>query len=240
MKRLVIAVLLFTSAFLQNVTLVAGQQTVTLSPIADNYADSKYPMMAYGSRTTFLYVGNSYDRAQDIWGHERIYIRFDLTGLPRNRVVVQATLWLWQYYAPKSSQTYEAYRVLGEWNETTQNWNNQPSWASTKTSETVAPPQAQIAVEWNIASDVEAWYSGHARNYGTMIKVAKEEQVQDTSSGFWSREYPVEEWKPRLIIVLRGDPTFTYTVRLGLVGLSGNLTSTVSVDGEQPRAGIRF
>lgn len=231
MKRLVIAALLFMSAFLQNVTLVAGQRTVALYSIADNYADSKYPSSAYG-RVPALYVGNSYDHAQDIWGSERIYIRFNLTELPKRRIIMQATLRLWQYYAPASEQTYEAHRVLADWNETAENWNNQPPWASAKTSDVVAPPRREVAVEWDITSDVKAWYGGEAENYGTVIKVANEGHVRDASSGFWSREYPVDEWKPRLVVVLRGDPAFTYTVTLSLTGLSGNATSTVSVDGE--------
>ena len=168
MKRLVIAALLFMSLFLQNATLVAGQATVALYPVADTYADSKYPSSAYG-RVPALYVGNSYDHAQDIWGSERIYIRFNLTELPKRRIIMQATLRLWQYYAPASEQTYEAHRVLGDWNETAENWNNQPPWASAKTSDAVGPPRREVAVEWDITSDVKAWYSGDAENYGTCL-----------------------------------------------------------------------
>jgi len=212
-----------------------GQVSVTLQASADNYADSKYPHAAYG-HVSALYVGNSYDpshaHGQELWGSERIYIRFNLTELPKGRMIMQATLRLWQYYAPASEQIYEAHRVLGDWDEYDENWNNQPPWASAKTSDVVAPPRREVAVDWDITSDVKAWYSGEARNYGTVIKVASEGHVRDASSGFWSREYPVDEWKPRLIVVLRGDPAFTYTVTLSLTGLSGNETSTVSLDGE--------
>jgi hypothetical protein len=69
-----------------------------------------------------------------------------------------------------------------------------------------------------------------------MIKAAKEEHAIDASSGFWSREYPVgshEEWKPKLVILLQGEPTMTYAVSLTIVGLPNVLTTTISVDGQE-------
>ena len=234
MKKILLATLLVMGALLQSLTLVQAQESVALYSAADNYADSKYPILGKYGKTSFLYVGNSYDRSQDIWGSERIYIRFDLTGLPKDRLIMQATLRLWQYYPPESNQTYEAHRVLGDWNETTQNWNTQPSWSPAKTSETIAPSRgaqgAEVPVEWDITSDVKAWYNGEARNYGTMIKAVKEEHARDASSGFWSREYPVKELKPRLIIVLQGNPSLTYVVRIGVTGLPSGVVSTITVD----------
>lgn len=223
------------TAAVQNLSLATAQTTVTLYPVADNYADSKYPDLGHYGKVTDLYVGNSYDRSQDIWGSERIYIRFDLSKLAKNRIIVQATLSLWQFYAPKSNQTYEAHRVLEDWNETTQNWDNQPPWSSAKTSETIAPNRAEVAVEWDLTSDVNAWYNRQVPNYGTMIKAATEENARDASSGFWSREYPVgphEEWKPKLIIVLQGDPTIVYTVTVGVSGVPKEAVAAVVVDGE--------
>jgi hypothetical protein len=234
-KKILLASLLVFGAFLQSLAVVQAQTTITLYPVADNYTDSKYPILGRYGRTTVLYAGNSYDHAQNIWGSERIYIRFNLTELPRNSLIVQATLRLWQYFPPNSSQTYEAHRVLGDWDETSENWNSQPSWSPTKTSETVAPPRgaqgAEVPVDWDITSDVGAWYSGEARNYGTMIKAVNEDHARDASSGFWSREYPVEELKPRLVIVLQGNPSLTYVVSVSVAGLPGGVISTITVDG---------
>ena len=236
MKTSVLAVFLLVSALLANAAPASAQTTVRLYPVADNYVDSKYPILAHYGKVTALYVGNSYDNAQNLWGSERIYIRFDLIGLPKNRVIVRATLSLWQYNPPESNETYEAHRVLGNWNETTQNWNSQPSWSPIETSETVAPPRgaqhAEIAVEWDITADVSAWYSGAVTNYGTMIKVAKEEHAQDASSGFWSREYPVEKVNPSLTVELQPDIKSAYVVRVGVAGLASGTPSTITVDGE--------
>ena len=214
-RSLLILFVLIIGVLFENATVVTASSSVTLYPVADSYADSKYPTMTYGARTTFLFVGNKYDHAQDIWGSERIYIRFNLTELGKGREIVQALVQLWQYDAPKSSQIFETHRVLSEWNETALSWANQPSWASRETSETVVPPRTEVPVEWDITSDLKAWYSGGAPNYGTMIKVAEEKHVDDASSGFWSREYPVgahEVWRPRLVVVVQSEPTITYSV----------------------------
>jgi len=231
MNRILLACLLLTSVFVHSTGFAAAQTTLTLYPVADNYPDSKYPRSAYGTRP-ILYVGNSYDHAQKIWGSERIYIRFDVSTIPKDHIVLQATLRLWQYYAPALEQRYEVHRVLGDWDERTENWLNQPAWAETKTAETTAPPRTEVPVEWDITTDVKAWCSGEARNYGIMIKAVNEEHVRDASSGFWSREYPVEDWKPRLTIILGGNPTSTYAVEVRATGLPINVTSPVLVDGK--------
>ena len=235
MRGLVVALLLFAALLGQNLTLAAGLDNVTLYPVADNYADSKYPQLGTYGHMSFLYVGNSYDHVQDLWGSERIYIKFDISGLPKGRVIQNATLRLWQFYAPASPQEYEVHRVLGDWKEGTENWNNQPAWDNTTTSTAVASDRTEVAVEWDITRDVQAWISGQAKNYGIMIKAAKEQRVKDASSGFWSREYPVgshEEWRPALIVSVQTPTSLTYTVSVSIEGLPGTLATTVAVDGQ--------
>jgi len=235
MRGLVVALLLFTAILGQNLTLAAGLDNVTLYAAGDNYADSKYPQLGTYGHVPVLYVGNSYDHVQDLWGSERIYIRFDISNLSKGGVIQNATLRLWQFYAPVSPQEYEVHRVLGDWVEGTENWNNQPAWDSTTTSTAVAPDRTEVAVEWDITRDVQAWLSGQAKNYGIMIKAAKEQRVKDASSGFWSREYPVgshEEWRPALIISVQTPTSLTYAVSVSVAGLPGNLATTVAVDGQ--------
>jgi hypothetical protein len=235
-RGLLVALLLFAAIMGQNFTLATGLDKMTLYPVTDNYADSKYPQLGMYGHMSFLYVGNSYDHEQDVWGSERIYIRFDMMTVPKGIMIQNATLRLWQFYAPASPQEYEVHRVLGDWKEGTENWNNQPSWDGTTTSTAVAPDRTEVAVEWDITRDVQAWISGQAKNYGIMIKVAKEQRVKDASSGFWSREYPVgshEEWRPALIISVQTPPSLAYTVSVTVTGLPGALATTVAVDGQQ-------
>jgi hypothetical protein len=212
----------------------AAENAQVLYAVADNYADSKYPKLGHYGKVAALYVGNSYDRAQDIWGSERIYIRFDLSSLAKNQVIVQARLVLWQFFAPKSSQTYEAYRVLEDWEETSQNWENQPRSSTTKTSSTVAPNRTEVMVTWDITKDVKAWHAGEVPNYGTMIKVAEETRVSEASSGFWAREYTVgvhQEWRPRLEVLVEGRQSLAYTATIGVTGFPKGLSADLFVDG---------
>jgi hypothetical protein len=234
MKSLAIVALLIVGILLQGFTITAAQSTMTLYPVADGYPDNKYPNSAYG-KMPFLYVGNSYDHVQDIWGSERIYIRFDLKDLPENQQILKGTLQLWQYYAPATNQTYETHRVLGDWNEATLDWKNQPPYATKKTSEAVAPPRTETTVEWDITRDVQAWYRGEAPNYGTMIKAAIEQDAKDASSGFWSREYPAgshDEWRPKLILLLQPSPTSGYTVSVAVTGVPSAQQVKLNVDGK--------
>jgi hypothetical protein len=230
-RNLLMMVILVASVLVQVPAVAFAQTTSTLYAVADSYPDSKYQNSAYGKRP-ILYVGNSYDRGQNIWGSERIYIQFDLTQLPKHRLIAKATLILWQFFAPDSDQVYEAHRVSGEWNEQTMNWKNQPPWDPAKTSVTVAPARTEVPVEWDITNDVKAWYAGETPNYGTMIKVAEEGHVAGASSGFWSREYPVEKWVPRLVVLLEVAPDYGYPVTVNVKGLPAANNSTVTVDGE--------
>ena len=235
MRGPLVAFLLFAAILGQNFTLATSMDKMTLYPVADNYADSKYPQLGTYGHMSFLYVGNSYDHAQNLWGSERIYIRFDISSLPKGILIQNATLRLWQFNAPASPQEYEVHRVLGDWKEGTENWNNQPAWDSATTSTAVAPDRTEVAVEWDITKDVQAWISGQAKNCGIMIKAVKEERVKDASSGFWSREYPVgshEEWSPALIISVQTPPSLAYTVSVSVAGLPGDLATTVAVDGQ--------
>ena len=82
-RGLLVALLLFAAMLGQNFALATSLGIVTLYPVADNYADSKYPQLGMYGHMSFLYVGNSYDHVQNLWGSERIYIRFDLSVFPK-------------------------------------------------------------------------------------------------------------------------------------------------------------
>ena len=168
----------------------------SLHVVADNYVDSKYPERAYGTRP-ILYVGNSYDKSQDIWGHERIYVRFDLTRLPKGVFTVSAALRLYVYYAPKMSLPTALYKAAGKWAEVNQTWINQPP-SEVETSRTVIGLEADVWVEWDATALVRAWINKSEENFGAMIKAVSEEKIRDHSAGAWSRECGISGLEPRL------------------------------------------
>jgi hypothetical protein len=94
--------------------------TITLNPAADSYVNSASATTNYGTSPAFYVDGN---------GVRKSYLRFDLT--PLAGTVTKAALEIWG----NSSQT-TGYDVFGlddtSWDETTINWDNQPtSWSMT-------------------------------------------------------------------------------------------------------------
>ena len=203
---------------------------MNVGAVADEYADSMYPDSAYGSRPV-LYVGNSYDRAQNVSGPARIYILFDLSSIPRHAYVVSAEMMLYQMYAPTSSQTYEVRLVQTGWNETTANWKTKPVNDTGVLSTARAPTDKDVWMSWNVTSPVQSWVNGDVTNYGFVISIQNERTgVANEASGFYSREYPKDELKPKLRVLCKNHPPFTYFVGVHLSGLPAELSSLVVAD----------
>ena len=201
----------------------------TVGAAADYYADSMYPKSAYGNRPV-LYVGNSYDRAQNLSGLARIYIQFDLSMIPRHARVVSAEMSLYQMYAPASGLTLDTHIVQSAWNESTMNWNTQPSSDAAVISAAQAPAIKDVWVSWNVTSAVQSWVNGDTANYGFMIRIQNEKTgVANEASGFYSRQYPGAV-KPKVHILCASHPPFTYVFPTRVNGLPSNLTSVITAD----------
>ena len=203
---------------------------MTLGAAADTYADSMYPKQAYGNRQV-LYVGNSYDQAQNLSGPARIYIQFDLSTVPEHALVLSAEILLYQMYAPASAQTYEVHIVQSPWNEYAMNWTTQPPSDAAVISSTQAPAINDVWISWNVTSVVQGWVNGDAQNYGFMIRIHDEKTgTANEASGFYSRQYPKEEVKPRLRILCQNNPPFTYLSTVHVSGLPAEMSNVISAD----------
>ena len=203
---------------------------ITLGALADNYADSMYPNSAYGNRP-ILYVGNSYDRAQNLSGPARIYIQFNLSAIPRHARVVSAEMSLYQMYAPASGQTYVVHMVQSTWNESTMNWKTQPSSDAAVITAAQAPAVKDAWASWNVTSAVQTWVNGEAPNYGLMIRIQDERTgVANEASGFYSREYSKHDLTPKLRVLARNQPSFTFLVSTHVAGLPPELSSRIISD----------
>jgi hypothetical protein len=203
---------------------------VTLGAAADSYADSMYPKQAYGNRQV-LYVGNSVDRAQNLTGPARIYIQFDISAVPKGALVNSAEILLYQMYAPASAQTYEVRIVRSPWKEFAMNWTTQPSSDAAAISSAVAPAAKDVWVSWNVTSAVQGWANGSTPDYGFMIRIQNEQKgASNEASGFYSREYPKEEVRPKLQILCASQPPLTYVFSARVNGLPSDLASVITAD----------
>lgn len=100
---------------------------LTLQPDATSGVDTSLqkvvPTTNFGTDTGFV-IGNSYALSVDTI--QRALLRFDLSTIPANAVIIDATLTLTVLSASFTTtpQTYYAKRCTRTWGETTATWNN--------------------------------------------------------------------------------------------------------------------
>lgn len=99
----------------------AATTTIQIEPTDDAYVYQKYPDSNYGSYYS-LYVG-TYNGAK-----ERAYLKFDLSNLPENAVIVSATLHAYTYKGASSTPVnISVYAVSDDsWTEGSITWNTKP------------------------------------------------------------------------------------------------------------------
>ncbi|WP_297462260.1 DNRLRE domain-containing protein [Thermococcus sp.] len=101
----------------------AAETTAKLKPTDDAYVTDARPDGNYGSSGS-LYVGTYYRDHSNY----RTYIKFDLSGLPKNAIIVSARLHAFTYVGAYSKDVnISAYAVENDsWSEDTITWNSKP------------------------------------------------------------------------------------------------------------------
>jgi hypothetical protein len=187
----------------------AVESTLTIQPsIADTFVNSmylshKYPEEPHGYLWG-MFAGNMYAEYDSFkgYGSSRIYIQFNISSIPRDAKILSANMCLYMYDPPKTSQEFEAHRVLSEWNEHKLTWTTQPTYVQTPTSTvTVNPTPRECWVCWDITKDLQMWHSGEARNFGTMIKISQERNATDQVASFYPKEaLQAQHLKPKITV----------------------------------------
>jgi hypothetical protein len=176
----------------------APEETKTLQPGPegiDSGIESVAPNSNYGN-LTYCDVGNSAITIR------RTYIKFDLSTVPANAVVVDADLKLYHYGGPGTYDfTIDLYNVTSAWDESTITWNLQPTCsvdAETTSDITMG------AITWESWDDidtlVQAWLDESITNYGVVLKDTDEASV-NTIAYFRTSDYTSDTSKrPELVI----------------------------------------
>lgn len=100
------------------VSSLAFSDTVVLEPVADSYVNYADLNTNYGSATLMYVYNNASYRKESL-------MRFDLSSIPSNQVIVSATLNLYVY--TQAGNTDVAYLIEDDtWGEGTVTWNNRP------------------------------------------------------------------------------------------------------------------
>ncbi len=152
---------------------------------------------------------------------DRIYIEFDLSSLPSDREIANATLSLYCYNQEGEGAEYAVYRVTEPWAEGEGTyhsgeveptapepwitWNRQPSFDSTQAyaTEFIAQGSAPRWINLDVTELVENWYDGSWPNYGIVLRLV-EENGSVKVPYFYSSESEEAELRPKLVVTFSG------------------------------------
>ncbi len=168
---------------------------VTLEPVADthiefheNWVDENY---GNDSIIQVLY------QPAPVNAREQIFIKFDLSEIPGDSTVTNATLRL--YVDSSIGNELVSLAVLpvsDEWEELEITANNKPSVADSPVSEAAIPTSVNGYFNWSVTDLVRGWVNGDYPNYGLSI-TTKEDPESWYQRTFSSRE---GVYKPLLTI----------------------------------------
>jgi hypothetical protein len=187
----------------------AVESTLIIQPsVGDTYVNSMYLHTQYSEDPHgylwAIFAGNMYVEydSYKLYGNSRIYIKFNITSIPQDAKILSANMCLYMYDPPKSSQEFEVYRVLSDWDQYQTIWRTQPFSAGASTATvTINPTPKETWVCWDITNDLKIWHSKAARNYGTMIKIKHEMNASDQVASFYPREgSQPQRLKPKLLV----------------------------------------
>ena len=168
----------------------------------DAIVHSLHPVNNYGASPNLIAAAWTY---QGTFGKIRGLIKFDLTSLPVNMQIQSAYLNL--YHNPTSGHEGHAgnniawiSKITGNWDETTVNWNSQPS--ITIENQVTIPPSSnatQNYLEIPVTDIVQDMIENPDANNGFQIMLQYEEIYN--SLIFASSDHPSSELWPMLAVI---------------------------------------
>lgn len=193
-KRLILLVVLmvFLGLALQP-SLSQSQTQVTLNPTDDASVNNWNNNATINGDT--LYVSTNYD--------ERSFLKFNLSSIPPDAVIINATLKLYRYQG-NGNDTFCIERVLGDWNETSITYNTMPSTSPYACYD--IPSGEGIWDIFDITSLVQGWVNGSWPNYGLMLKDPSSDSIHHR---YYSKDYSNSSYWPVLEIWYEASTTTT-------------------------------
>ena len=166
-----------------------------LPPTDDSYvAQWHYPDRNYGSEESLRLRSRM---AGGVSRNQRIFMKFDLSGIPSCMLIAEAKLWLYCYRAHWDDMDVQALAVENDtWGEDTITWNNQPTHGATIDSTTLHSKQYGW-YSWDITSFVQDEFEGD--KVASLSLRALHEDLKARYM-FRSKEYDVADLRPYLEI----------------------------------------
>lgn len=150
---------------------------VTYQGVADTYLSLYEPSTAYGTAATMRINPN-------VGGRERGLIKFDISRIPTNATVLEATMYLYAWYwSQPFTLNITAYKVKTHWDEFTATWNkatadqfwNAPGCGDPTFDYDGASGVTRVVgnsrefYEWNLTSMAQQWVSVPVSNEGVVL-----------------------------------------------------------------------
>jgi hypothetical protein len=211
----------------------------TFYSIADATVLEGYPSVNLGN-TSDMWAG--YDVCLNPDGEiARSLIRFDISSLPTNHSIIEATLRVRLVNScdyEGASRRITTYRITSSWSEGSVTWNNRPSYGSSYGSRSIVHGDWGW-YEFDVTNLVKSWYGGTYANHGIMLRGPEVLGWR----GFSTRE---SSYRPQLVVeydnstppTISGLPDLTLDANTSLDNAIDLWTYTS--DAESPDSDLTF
>ena len=122
--------------------------------------------------TPYLNIRNEYGAGGSPgWASDGL-VKFDISSISKGSLIKSAKLYFYyfQYLSTNpAGRELKLYKITRDWDESTTNWNNQPSYHSTSSTGAPVPGMINNWMEWDVTSDVQDFVNRAIDNYGWKI-----------------------------------------------------------------------
>lgn len=206
---LVLSLVLVSSLNIKTVNAQPGQ--VMLKPSDDTFVDSSFQTSTFGGESILeirneyvYYAGQFYNIEEVVW------LKFELSSVPKGAVIDMATLQLYPSNVYGTNDVHAYSCTNDSWTESTLTYSNMPSYNTTSMDSVLV----KVNNQWYNWSTVDAVKNALNNNPEAVTVVLREPSIQNSTVSFESKEAPINltDYSPKLTIhwssIVPEFPTF--------------------------------